>query len=86
MRTTVDLDEELLRTAKAISEANHQTLSRVISDLAWKGLRPEQPSYRKRNGFPVLRASPSGQPVTVDHVNEMAAEYEDGKSAGGLIR
>jgi hypothetical protein len=86
MRTTVDLDDELLRTAKAISEANHQTLSRVISDLAWKGLRPGLPSYRRRNGFPVLRASPSAQPVTVEHVNEMAAESEDGTLAAGLIR
>ena len=86
MRTTVDLDDELLRTAKAISEANHQTLSRVISDLAWKGLRPELPAYRKRNGFPVLRSSPSAQPVTIEHVNEMAAESEDGTSAAGLIR
>jgi hypothetical protein len=86
MRTTVDLDDELLRTAKAISEANHQTLSRVISDLAWKGLRPDLPAYRKRNGFPVLRASPSAQPVTAEHVNEMAAESEEGKSAAGLMR
>jgi hypothetical protein len=85
VRTTIDLDDELLRTAKAISEANHQTLSRVISDLAWKGLRPDLPGYRKRNGFPVLRASPSAQPVTIEHVNEMAGESEDGKSAAGLI-
>ncbi len=77
MRTTVDLDDELLRTAKAISAANHQTLSRVISDLAWKGLRPGLPAYRKRNGFPVLRASPSVQPVTVEHVNEMADDTEE---------
>ena len=86
MRTTIDLDEELLRTAKAISDAKRQTLSRVISDLAWKGLRPELPSCDTRNGFPVLQASSSAQPVTLEHVKEMAAAFEDGKLAVGLLR
>ena len=86
MRTTIDLDDELLRTAKAISDVNHQTLSRVISDLAWKGLRPELPSHTTRNGFPVLQASPTAKPVTTEHVREMAGEFEDGKLASGLVR
>ena len=86
MRTTIDLDDELLRTAKAISDVNHQTLSRVISDLAWKGLRPDSPSYTTRNGFPVLQAPPSVSPVTTEHVREMAEQFEDGKLASGLRR
>jgi len=86
MRTTIDLDDELLRTAKAISEARHQTLSRTISDLAWKGLRPETPAYATRNGFPVLQGSSSGEPVTLEHIKEMAAEFEDGRLAAGLLR
>jgi hypothetical protein len=39
-------------------------------------LRPDPPSYRTRNGFPVLPASPSAQPVAVEHVNELAAESD----------
>lgn len=84
MRTTIDLDENLLRTARALSEANRQTLSRVISDLAWKGLRPEPQLYTTRSGFPVLQGSPSSQPVTPEHVTEMAAGYEDGRLAAEL--
>jgi hypothetical protein len=54
-------------------------------DAGDETLRPDPPSYRMRNGFPVLRASASAQPVTVEHVDEMAAESEDGTQAAGLI-
>jgi len=75
MRTTIDLDEELLRTAKALAASRQQTLSVVISELAWKGLRPDAPENprpgRMRNGFPLLSVMPGSQPVTPEHVNEL---------------
>jgi len=85
VRTTIDLDDELLRTAKAISEANRQTLSRVISDLAWKGLRPEPRKYKFRNGFPVLAAPPSARTYSPEHIKEIEGEFEDGKMASEML-
>ena len=71
MRTTIDLDEELLRTAKAISDARGKTLSRVICELAWRGLRPDEDKGRTRNGFPVLPARADARPVTPEHIAEL---------------
>ncbi|MBS1829260.1 MAG: hypothetical protein JST93_28415 [Acidobacteria bacterium] len=45
MRTTIDLDEELLRTAKLIASNRNLSLSQVICELAWKGLRPSSGAY-----------------------------------------
>lgn len=71
MRTTIDLDEELLRTAKAISDTRGTTLSRVICELAWKGLRPEPEGGVARNGFPLLPRRADAQPVTPEHIAEL---------------
>lgn len=71
MRTTIDLDEELLRTAKAMSDARGKTLSRVICELAWRGLRPDPETSTTRNGFPVLPLRGGAQPVTPEHVAEL---------------
>lgn len=84
MRTTIDLPEELLRTAKALAENRHQTLSRVITDLAWKGLEPTPVTYALKNGFPILPTSADARPYTLEHVKEMAAEFEDGQMASEL--
>ena len=80
MRTTIDLDEELLRTAKAIADAQKQTLSRVITDLAWRGLRPDAANLSTRNGFPVLSRRPGAQPVTSEHVAELLDAADQGEA------
>ena len=86
MRTTINLDGELLRTAKAIAETRHETLSKVISDLAWKGLAPEPARFTTRNGFPLLQTRQGASPVTPEHVAELldALDHEDGNPADAV--
>ncbi|MFN7936987.1 MAG: hypothetical protein U0R19_26935 [Bryobacteraceae bacterium] len=71
MRTTIDIDDELLRTAKLLASNRNQTLSQVICDLAWSGLRPSARSYNTRSGFPVLKRMRGSAAVTPDHVNQL---------------
>ena len=71
VRTTIDLDEELLRTAKAISEARGQTLSKTVCDLAWRGLRPDEMELSTLNGFAVLPNREGLKPVTPEHVTDL---------------
>ena len=80
MRTTIDLPEPLLRTAKAIAAANKQTLSQVVSDLVRKGLKPEPVQFEMKNGFPIFPSSPGAEPITPDQINELLREQkgEDG--------
>ena len=71
MRTTVDLDEELLRTAKAIAEVRGKTLSVVISELAWRGLAADQREIAMKDGVPVMPVRAGARPVTPEHVAQL---------------
>ena len=76
MRTTIDLDEDILRTAKDLAQERSQSLGRVLSDLARRGLEPRAKSGASRNGVPILPRLPGAKPVTSKAVRELL-ELED---------
>jgi hypothetical protein len=76
MRTTVDLDEDILRVAKDLARETEQSLGRVLSDLARRGLEPPKTTARIRNGIPVFDRLPGAKPVTSEMVKELL-ESED---------
>ena len=59
MRTTLDIDDDLLQAAKELAAARKATAGRVISDLVRKALEPAR-AGQVRNGVPVLPPRPSG--------------------------
>lgn len=71
MRTTLDIDEDVLQAAKELALARKTTAGRVLSELARRGLvRPRRVS--SRNGVPVLPArSHGGSRPTMKLVNEL---------------
>lgn len=74
MRTTLDLDEDVLQAAKEMAEARGTTAGRVLSELARKALTPTR-SARLRNGVPVLPARPAGaRRPTMRQVNQLSDE------------
>jgi len=76
MRTTVDLDEDILRTVKSLARENEQSMGRVISDLVRRELTPPKERLRIRNGIPVFPRLPGAKPVTSEVVRELL-ESED---------
>jgi hypothetical protein len=72
MRTTLDLDDDILNAAKELAVARGTTAGRVISDLARRGLAQSSPSGAVRNGVPLLPPRAAGEPrVTMKRVNEL---------------
>jgi hypothetical protein len=71
MRTTVDLDEDILRVAKDIARDRDETLGRVLSDLARRGLKPPSRAASPRRGIPVFPRLPGAKPVTSEMVKEL---------------
>jgi hypothetical protein len=72
MRTTLDLDEDVLQAAKELAAAQRTTAGKVISDLARKGLAPATAARRIRNGVPLLPRQPAGSPrMTLKVVNAL---------------
>ena len=75
MRTTVDIDEDVLMAAKSISAQKDSTLGKVISDLVQQALAPKRPPSM-RSGVPVFPQRKNAKIVTMDLVNRLRDERE----------
>ncbi len=74
MRTTLDLDEDVLQAAKELAEARRTTAGKILSELARRALRPER-QPRVRNGVPLLPRRPAAAPrPTMKLVNRLRDE------------
>ena len=73
MRTTLDIDDDVLIAAREIARFKSQALGRALSDLARRGLQPAQlPTIEIREGIPVLIHGPDSLPVTNELVKNLA--------------
>ena len=74
MRTTLDLDADVLQAAKELAAARGSTAGKVLSELARKGLEAPR-SLKTRNGVPLLPRRPHGTPrPTMKQVNDLRDE------------
>jgi hypothetical protein len=75
MRTTLDIDDDVLAAAKELAELRGSTAGKVLSELARKGLTPGRTSTKVRNGVPVLprRRDGAARP-TMQLVNRLRDE------------
>ena len=71
VRTTLDLDEDVLLAAKELAIARRTTAGKVVSDLVRQALTPTRTACL-RNGVPVLSSRPAGAArPTMAQVNEL---------------
>ena len=73
MRTTVDLEEDVLLAAKEIAKQRGNTVGQVLSDLARQALT-RRISVSTRHGLPLFPAQPGGGVVTLELVNRLRDE------------
>lgn len=71
MRTTLDIDEDVLSVAKDLAREAGQSLGRALSELARKGLHQEIAPSLVRNGVPLLSIQSGARPVTSQIVAEL---------------
>ena len=83
MRTTLDIDDDVLLAAKELAARNGTTAGRVLSDLARRGIRsPREDAGKSRmktkvvNGFEILPAG--DRVVTPELVERLLEESETG--------
>lgn len=79
MRTTLQLDDDVLAAARVLARQRRTSLGAVISALARQGLvapptgaTNNGPSHR--NGLPLLPWKPEGAPVDLELVNSLRDE------------
>jgi hypothetical protein len=71
MRTTLDIDEDVLQAAKELATLRRTTIGKALSELARKGLAPDPASGSVRNGVRLLTSRPGSRAVTLDEVNRL---------------
>ena len=76
MRTTLQLDDDVLEAARVLARQRQRTIGDVISDLARQTLsmpieRGPQNSGAKRSGLPQLPLKASGGVVDLELVNQL---------------
>jgi Arc/MetJ family transcription regulator len=76
VRTTIDIDDELLLTVKEIARSENKTAGDVVSGLLRESLRPRALVPEYRNGVPLLPRRPHGTQVTAELVNRLRDEDE----------
>lgn len=70
MRTTLDIDEDVLLAAKDLARRRRSSLGRALSDLARQGLTRTEPAG-VRNGIPLFPVQPDAAIVTKELVNRL---------------
>jgi hypothetical protein len=71
MRTTLDIDDDVLALARARAERERVSIGRVLSALARVALQPTGTSPAMRNGLPVLSNARTARPVTPELVHQL---------------
>jgi hypothetical protein len=81
MRTTLDIDDDILQAIKELARAEKKTAGQVLSDLARKGLgastegEPSKDLFVIKDGLPVLRSR--GGIVTHEMIKKIQGEIDE---------
>lgn len=73
MRTTLDIDDDVLQAAKELAAARRMTAGKILSELARQALEPKL-EYTLRNGVPVLPHRSGAPLITVEDVERWLDE------------
>ena len=68
MRTTLTLDDDVLRAAKSIARTEGKSLGAVISEWIRRALAP-RPQEAAEDGFPVFDVPADATPITLEMVH-----------------
>jgi hypothetical protein len=76
MRTTVNIDDDVLDAGRELAHHHRKSIGEVLSDLARKGLRPPTESPLYRNGVRQMPTAGRSAIVTTAMVNRLRDELE----------
>ena len=75
MRTTLSLDDDVVRLVKHYADSRSLGLGKAVSELVRRGFSLPRPT-RSVNGLHVFDLPAESQPVTAKRVRELEAEQE----------
>jgi len=75
MRTTLSLDDDVLREVRTYAKSRDVALGKAVSDLIRRGLHAPLQT-RIVNGFHVVELPPGSPPVSTEDVQKLQDESE----------
>jgi len=75
MRTTLSLDDDVLREVKAYAESRDVAIGKAVSELVRRGLHAPLQT-RLVNGFHVVELPPGSPPVSTGDIEKLQDELE----------
>ena len=76
VRTTLEIDDEIMLTVKEIARQRKTTAGIVVSGLLRESLQPRSFAIEYRDGVPVLPRGANAPVVTTELVNRLLNEDE----------
>lgn len=76
MRTTLDIDDDILTVTKDIAKTSSLTTGRVVSDLLRKALTTHVTAGSIKNGVPLFDPVPGAKPVSLKEINELRDDLD----------
>lgn len=75
MRTTLDIDDDLLASLRDFAQYNRISLGRAVSDTLRKSMEQPVEQWEIKNGVPLMPPDPPGTPpLTLEMVKQMMDE------------
>ena len=72
VRTTLDIDDDVVSAARSLAKVRSTTIGKVVSDLARSALRGQSQSPAgKRHGVPLFARTSGDVAITLKLVNEL---------------
>jgi hypothetical protein len=72
MRTTLEIDDDVIAAARELARAEGTSIGAVVSDLARRGLTPAR--IERQHGRPVIRSPAGAPPITPEMVRRALDE------------
>ena len=73
MRTTLQIDDDVLSIARQLASQRGMSIGQVVSELARKGLKPSA-AYRYADDFPVFEVREDAAVFGLDEVKDALEE------------
>ena len=70
MRTTLNLDEDILHIARQLAQQRGRTIGQILSELARQALEPKNPP-KLRNGVPLFTPKPGAKKPHLEQINRL---------------
>ena len=74
MRTTLDIEDDVLEVAKSLARHQRLSLGKAVSALIRMAIHPSSQKEEVRNGLRVIARRPNAKVVTLDTVNHLRDE------------